>query len=139
MLFYSFSIADSNNGNDIIDFKYCFPGRLTITEFVLLSLVMLEDSDMLDTYVGEILNNIQQRITQEQLMNYNAPTSTDIYLSPQKHLQLISAQYTFYSNTFYSHCYAKLSWTNSSIFLDGLLDNFKLHGKISFKTQKRIT
>ena len=58
MLFYSFSIADSNNGNDIIDFKYCFPGRLTITEFVLLSLVMLEDSGMLDTYVGEILNNI---------------------------------------------------------------------------------
>ena len=58
MLFYSFSIADYNNGNDIIDFKYCFPGRLTITEFVLLSLVMLEDSDMLDTYVGEILNNI---------------------------------------------------------------------------------
>ena len=46
---------------DIIDLKYCFPGRLTITEFVLLSLVMLEDSGMLDTYVGEILNKTKKR------------------------------------------------------------------------------
>ena len=63
-MFCSFSIADFNNGNDIItliDFKYCFPGRLTITEFVILSLVMLEDSGMLDTYVGEILNKTKKR------------------------------------------------------------------------------
>ena len=61
MLFCSFSIPDFNNCNDIItliDFKYCFPGRVTITEFVLLSLVMLEDSGMLDTYVAEIVNKI---------------------------------------------------------------------------------
>ena len=44
-----------------IHFKYCFPGKLTITEFVLLSLVMLEDSGMLDTYVGEILNKTKKR------------------------------------------------------------------------------
>ena len=62
----------------VTDLKYCFPGRLTITEFVLLSLVMLEDSGMLDTYVGEIFNKIKIKITQEQLMNYNAPTPTDI-------------------------------------------------------------
>ena len=64
MLFCSFSIPDFNNCNDIItliDFKYRFPGRLTITEFVLLSLVMLEDSGMLDTYVGEILNKTKKR------------------------------------------------------------------------------
>ena len=45
----------------VTDLKYCFPGRLTITEFVLLSLVMLEDSGMLDTYVGEILNKIKKK------------------------------------------------------------------------------
>ena len=64
MLFCSFSIPDFNNCNDIItliDFKYCFPGRLTITEFVLLSLVMLEDSGMLDTYVTEIVNKIKKK------------------------------------------------------------------------------
>ena len=44
-----------------IHFKYCFPGKLTITKFVLLSLVMLEDSGMLDTYVGEILNKTKKR------------------------------------------------------------------------------
>ena len=48
----------------VTDLKYCFPGRLTITEFVLLSLVMLEDSDILDTYVGEMLNQILKKITQ---------------------------------------------------------------------------
>ena len=59
-----FSSADNHNGNGIItliDLKYCFPGRLTITEFVLLSLVMLEDSCMLDTYVGELLNKTKKR------------------------------------------------------------------------------
>ena len=64
MLFSSFSIPDFNNCNDIIiliEFKYCLPGRLTITEFVLLSLVMLEDSGMMDTYVGEILNKTKKR------------------------------------------------------------------------------
>ena len=45
----------------LTDLIYCFPGRLTITEFVLLSLVMLEDSGMLDTYVGEILNKTKKR------------------------------------------------------------------------------
>ena len=62
--FSPFSIADFNNANDIItfiDLKYCFQGKLTITEFVLLSLVMLEDSGMLDTYVGEILNKTKKR------------------------------------------------------------------------------
>ena len=61
----------------------CFSGSLTITEFVLLSLVMLEDlgiedSGMLDINVSDILNNIKKNITQEQLMNYNVPTPTDI-------------------------------------------------------------
>ena len=45
----------------LIHLKYCFSGSLTITEFVLLSLVMLEDSGMLDTYVGEILNKTKRR------------------------------------------------------------------------------
>ena len=45
----------------LTDLKYCFSGRLTITEFVLLSLVMLEDLGMLDTYVGEILNKTKKR------------------------------------------------------------------------------
>ena len=45
----------------LTDLKYFFPGTLTITEFVLLSLVMLEDSGMLDTYVGEILNKTKKR------------------------------------------------------------------------------
>ena len=44
----------------------CFSGSLTITEFVLLSLVMLEDSGiedsgMLDINVSEILNNIKKK------------------------------------------------------------------------------
>ena len=61
----------------------CFSGSLTITEFVLLSLVILEDSGiedsgMLDINVSDILNNIKKNITQEQLMNYNVPTPTDI-------------------------------------------------------------
>ena len=38
----------------------CFSGSLTITDFVLLSLVILEDSGMLDRNVGEILNNIEK-------------------------------------------------------------------------------
>ena len=38
----------------------CFSGSLTITDFVLLSLVILEDLGMLDINVGEILNNIQK-------------------------------------------------------------------------------
>ena len=40
------------------DLKYCFPGRLTITEFVMLSLVILQNSGMVDRYVGQILNQI---------------------------------------------------------------------------------
>ena len=61
----------------------CFSGNLTITEFVLLSVVILEDSGieysgMLDINVSDILNNIKKIITQEQLMNYNVPTPTDI-------------------------------------------------------------
>ena len=55
-MFCSFSIADYNNGNDIIHCKYCFPGRLTITEFVLLKLVMLEDFAVLDIFFGHIVN-----------------------------------------------------------------------------------
>ena len=48
----------------------CFSGSLTNTEFIMLSLVMLEDSGiedsgMLDRNVGEILNNIKKNITQE--------------------------------------------------------------------------
>ena len=56
----------------------CFSGSLTITEFVLLSLVILQYSGILDRNVGEILNNIKRNITQEKLMNYNLPTPTDI-------------------------------------------------------------
>ena len=62
----------------LIDLKYFFSGSLTITEFLLLSMMILEDSGMLDTYVGKILNKILKNITQEQLMNYNAPSPTDI-------------------------------------------------------------
>ena len=62
----------------LTDLKYCFSGSLTITEFVLLWLIILEDSGMMDTYVSEIVNKIWKKITQEQLMNYNAPTPTDI-------------------------------------------------------------
>ena len=43
------------------DLNYSFSGSLTITEFVLLSLVILEDSSNLDTYVGEILIQILQK------------------------------------------------------------------------------
>ena len=56
----------------------CFSGSLTITEFVLLSLVILQYSGILDRNVSEILNNIKRNITQEKLMNYNLPTPTDI-------------------------------------------------------------
>ena len=41
-------------------------------------MMILEDSGMLDTYVGKILNQILKHITQEQLMNYNSPSPTDI-------------------------------------------------------------
>ena len=76
----------------LTNLKYCFSGNLTITEFVLLSLVILEDSCMQDTYVGDILNKILNKIKQEQLMKYCTPTPTDIWLSPPKHLQFISVQ-----------------------------------------------
>ena len=62
----------------LTDFKYSFSGSLTISEFVLLSLVILEDSGMLHRYLGEISKKLFKEITQEQLMNYNAPTPTDI-------------------------------------------------------------
>ena len=62
----------------LTDLKYCFSGSLTITEFVLLSLVILEDSGMLNTYLGEIVKKNYQKITEDQLMNYIAPTPTDI-------------------------------------------------------------
>ena len=55
----------------LTDLIYCFPGRLTITEFVLLSLVMLEDSGMLDTYVGEILNKRKKEMIHRLLMTLN--------------------------------------------------------------------
>ena len=42
----------------LTDLKYCFSGILTITEFVLLSLIILEDLGMFDTYVCEIVNKI---------------------------------------------------------------------------------
>ena len=42
----------------LTNLNHCFSGPLTITEFVLLSLVMLEDSGMLDTYGTEIVNKI---------------------------------------------------------------------------------
>ena len=45
----------------MIDFKYCFPGRLAIIEFVLLKLVMLEDFGMLDKFVGTILKYVKTR------------------------------------------------------------------------------
>ena len=62
----------------LADLIYCFSGSLKMTEFALLSLVIWEDSGMLDTYVGEIINKILKKMTQQQLMNYNAPTPTDI-------------------------------------------------------------
>ena len=42
------------------DLNYCLSASLTITEFVLLSMVILEDSCMLDTYFSEILNKIKK-------------------------------------------------------------------------------
>ena len=42
----------------LTDLKYCFSGSLTITEFLLLSLVILEDSRMLDIYFDDMLNQI---------------------------------------------------------------------------------
>ena len=44
----------------LTDLKYCFSGSLTITEFVLLWQIILEDSGMLDTYVCEIVNKIKK-------------------------------------------------------------------------------
>ena len=70
-----------NNVNIVMtlkDLSYCFSVSLTITEFVLLSLAIWEDSGMLDIYVGDILNKIKKKIPQEQLINYGAPTNTDI-------------------------------------------------------------
>ena len=94
----------------------CFSGSLTIIEFVVLSLVILEDSGMLDRNVSEILNNIKKNITQEQLMNYNVPTPTDIWLSPPKTPRVDKCAIQILLKYFlYSHCYAKLSWMNSSI------------------------
>ena len=61
ILFYYFSIADYNNGNDIIDFKNCFPHTLIIIEFLFFKLVMLKDSGMLDTFIGK--NNIKHIMT----------------------------------------------------------------------------
>ena len=94
-----------NNVNIVMtltNLKYCFSGSLTITDFILLSLVILEYSCMLDTYLGEILNKIKKNIKQEQLMKYCTPTPTDIWLSPPKHLQFIGAQYTFYRHIFFT-------------------------------------
>ena len=70
----------------LTDFKYCFSGSLTMTEFLLLSMIILQNSGVLNRYVGKMLNQILKKGTQEQLINYNGPTPTDIYLSPQKHL-----------------------------------------------------
>ena len=42
----------------LTNLKYCFSGSLTITEFVLLSLVILEELCILNRYVGDILNKI---------------------------------------------------------------------------------
>ena len=42
------------------DLNYCLSASLTITEFVLLSMVILDDSCMLDTYVSEILNKMKK-------------------------------------------------------------------------------
>ena len=46
----------------LTDLNHCFSGSLTITVFVLLSLVILEHSSILDTYVGEIVNKILKKI-----------------------------------------------------------------------------
>ena len=60
----------------LTDLNHCFSGSLTITVFVLLSLVILEHLFILDTYVSEIVNTILKKFTQEMLMNYI--TRTDI-------------------------------------------------------------
>ena len=49
--------------------KYCFSGSLTITEFVLLSLVILENSCILNRYVNEILNTIITEVNTEKYSN----------------------------------------------------------------------
>ena len=46
----------------LTDFKYCFLGSLTITEFVLLLLVILEDYGMLNTYFYEMLNKMLKKL-----------------------------------------------------------------------------
>ena len=61
LLFAFFSIVHCNNVTVSIDVSYYISGSMTMTEFVLLALVMLEDSGMLDTYVGEILNKTKKR------------------------------------------------------------------------------
>ena len=45
----------------LTDLNHCFSGSLTITVFDLLSLVILEHSCILDTYVGEIVNTILKK------------------------------------------------------------------------------
>ena len=49
--------------------KYCFSGSLTITEFVLLSLVILENLCILNRYVNEILNKIITEVNTEKYSN----------------------------------------------------------------------
>ena len=61
----------------LTDLKCCFSGSLTITEFLLLSMVILEESGIRDRYVSEILKQFFKQMTQEQLMN-NFPGPTDI-------------------------------------------------------------
>ena len=46
----------------LTDLNHCFSGSLTITVFVMLSLVILEHSSILDTYVSEIVNTILKNI-----------------------------------------------------------------------------
>ena len=53
---YSWQVCNRNYTEMIT----CSSGSMTITDFVLLSLVIVEDSGMLDRNVGEILNNIQK-------------------------------------------------------------------------------
>ena len=83
ILLHSFVVFRNGRWNNVnimitlTDLKYCFSGSLTITEFLLLSMVILEEYVIRDRYVSEILKQFFKQMTQEQLMN-NFSTPTDI-------------------------------------------------------------
>ena len=113
----------------LTDFKYSFSGSLTMTEFLLFSMIILQDLGMMNRYVGEMLNQILKKVHNSNWWTIMAPPLL-IFICHHRNTyswQLRNTNSTQIMSSLQQQLF--LWWTHNSIFLDGLLDIFQVYGK----------